>query len=316
MVHCPSCGTLNRGGYCNDRCVFIMQTRTLTERKPEMKINYMILKDSIVVNFDAQTISINKRDSRYNNVLLAIKEGRLEDIPELASVKKTLEIAGFQVVNGLVTVDGKALPDALNSSIVEFMEQGLPFAPLLKFWDNLKLNPSFNSKEMLYSFLEHNGHPLTEDGHFIAYRGVTTNFKDKHTGKFDNSPGAICEMPREDVDDNPNNTCSSGLHVAAFKYASDFGPVVVEVKVNPKDVVAVPVDYDGTKMRVCRFEVLAETEKMRDETVYGVDKTEREEVTHLDDEDESDIDMNWYQSEEFYDSYGDDDDSGDPRDTW
>lgn len=311
MSHCPSCGALNRGGYCNDRCVFMMQVQTLIERKNEMKVNYMILKDSIVLNYDAKTISINKRDGRYNNVLLAIKEDRLQDIPDLASVKNTLETAGFKVVDGQVTVDGKTLPNALNRRIVEFMEQGLPFQPLLKFWANLKLNPSFNSKEMLYSFLEHNGHPLTEDGHFIAYRGVTEDFKDKHTRKFDNSPGQVCEMPREDVDDNPNNTCSTGLHVAAFKYASDFGPKVVEVKVNPKDVVAVPVDYDGTKMRVCKFEVLAETEKMREEVVYGVDLVDNE---TFEDDDETDVDMDWYQSEEYYDSYDDDSSWADQND--
>jgi len=149
---------------------------------------------------------------------------------------------------------------------------------------------------MLYSFLEHNGHPLTEGGHFIAYRGVTEDFKDMHTRTFNNSPGSVCEMPREEVDDNPNNTCSTGLHVASFKYASDFGPKVVEVKINPKDVVAVPVDYNGIKMR--------------EETVYGVDKTEQQIVNEIEDDD---TDMDWYDS--YYDSYDyddgfDDDDNG------
>jgi len=31
----------------------------------------------------------------------------------------------------------------------------------------------------------------------------------------------------------------------------------VLVKVNPKDVVSVPVDYNNTKMRVCRYEVIS-----------------------------------------------------------
>lgn len=268
-------------------------------------VNYMILKQSIVVNYDSKTTTINKSDTRYNLILSAIKEGRLEDIPKLLSVKDIIENNGMQVINGQVTLDGKPLPNSLNQRILEFMEQGLPFEPLIKFWENLRLNPSFNSKQMLYSFLEHNGHPLTEDGHFIAYRGVTENFKDMHTRTFDNSPGSVCEMPREDVDDNPNNTCSTGLHVASFKYASDFGPKVVEVKINPKDVVAVPVDYNGTKMRVCKFEVLAETHKMREETVYGVDKTEQQIVNEIEDDN---TDMDWYDS--YYNSYTDDDNGG------
>jgi hypothetical protein len=81
-------------------------------------------------------------------------------------------------------------------------------------------------------------------------------------------------MARDLVDDNPNNTCSAGLHVACFDYAKGFGSRLVEVKVNPRDVVCVPTDYNGTKMRTCRFEVVAECVKMRTEELYGHDKTE------------------------------------------
>jgi hypothetical protein len=147
---------------------------------------------------------------------------------------------------------------------LKFKEQKLPYKALLKFWDNLKKNPSFNSRKMLFKFLEHNGHPLTSDGCFIAYRGVTEDFKDVHTKTFDNKPGSVCEMPRSQVNDNPNETCSDGLHVACFDYAKGFGPKLVEVKVNPIDVVCVPVDYNGTKMRVCRFEVIQEGTVIKD----------------------------------------------------
>jgi hypothetical protein len=148
------------------------------------------------------------------------------------------------------------------------MEAQMPVDILTKFWRNLKANPSFNSRKMLYKFLEHNGHPLTEDGCFIAYRGVTEDFKDLHTQTFNNAVGQVVEVSRSEVDDNPNNTCSNGLHVACHDYAKGFGPKLIEVKVNPKDVVTVPVDYNGTKMRVCKFEVMAECENIRMEPVY------------------------------------------------
>jgi hypothetical protein len=79
----------------------------------------------------------------------------------------------------------------------------------------------------------------------------------------DNSVGNIVEVPRSQVDDNPNNTCSHGLHVATMSYASTFGSgddKILDVEVSPSDVVAVPTDYDGTKMRVCRFKVVAESQ--------------------------------------------------------
>lgn len=234
-----------------------------------MKVNYIILNNSVVLNFAGKTLSVKKEDGRYKDIILAIKENRLADIPKLADVKEYFNTKGFEIKDGLLHVDGEALPEALSRRVLDFREQGLPFEPLLKFWTNLKANPSFNSRQMLYKFLEHNGHPLTEDGCFIAYRGVTDDFKDLHTRKFDNSVGKVCEVPRQSVDDNPNNTCSSGLHVACFEYANGFGPKLIEVKVNPLDVVAVPTDYNGTKMRVCKFEVVSVGEKIRTESLYN-----------------------------------------------
>jgi hypothetical protein len=35
---------------------------------------------------------------------------------------------------------------------------------------------------------------------------------------------------------------------------------ILDVEVSPADVVAVPTDYNGTKMRVCRFKVVAESQ--------------------------------------------------------
>jgi hypothetical protein len=71
-------------------------------------------------------------------------------------------------------------------------------------------------------------------------------------------------MDRSKVDDDPQHTCSSGLHVCADEYlkgyatGSDNRTLVVEV--NPADVVAVPYDYNFSKMRVCRYKVLAQIE--------------------------------------------------------
>lgn len=261
-------------------------------------VNYHVLMNSVVVNFNGKTVSIHKDDPRYKNVLLAIKESRLDTIPDLVDIATTLSKQGFDVVNNSVQVDGQELPKALSDRIIEFSTQGLPFAPLLKLWDNLKTNPSFNSKQMLYKFLEHNGHPITEDGCFIAYRGVTEDFKDLHTRTFNNNIGSVCEMPRSEVDDNPDNTCSSGLHVACYDYANGFGPKMVEVKVNPKDVVCVPKDYNGTKMRVCKFEVVNVCEVINTDSLYGHKL--------------KDFNIDFFEDDlEYYDQFWDDDDFSD-----
>jgi hypothetical protein len=226
-------------------------------------MNYIILPNSLVLNHNGTTTTIIKDDGRYAQIIEKIKEGKLDEIIPLLSISNALSERGFEIVHGLVHINGEALPDALSQRVLDFYNNNLPFQPLLKFWAKLKANPSFNSRQMLYKFLEHNGHPITTEGNFIAYRAVRSDFLDKHTGKMDNSVGNIVEVPRSQVDDNPNNVCSHGLHVATMSYASTFGSgddKILDVEVDPADVVAVPTDYNGTKMRVSRFKVVAESQ--------------------------------------------------------
>lgn len=257
-------------------------------------LNYHVLNDSIVLNYNGKSLIIASDDGRYGDVLTCIRNGTLDRIPEIVEVERAFAGSGVELRDGLLWEGENPFPAELSERILKFKEQKLPYKPLLKFWDNLKKNPSFNSRKMMFAFLEHNGHPLTQDGCFIAYRGVTEDFRDKHTKKFNNAPGSICEMPRQDVNDNPNETCSHGLHVACFDYAKGFGEKLVEVKVNPSDVVCVPVDYNGTKMRVCKFEVIQECAALLDRLVYDKEEVieeEEEEFEEFDDLDDAEEDF-------------------------
>lgn len=230
-------------------------------------VSYHVLPNSIVVNHKGKNWSLNKADARFKPVLDAIKANKLDEIPKLLDVSKVYGVAGLKVKDNNLWLDGEQLHGVLADRILSLQNEGLPFEPLVKFARKLKKNPSMNSREQLYKFLEHNGHPLTSEGNFIAYRGVREDFKDVHTGTFDNSVGSICEMKRSEVDDNSNNTCSKGLHVAAFEYAKTFGQRLVEVEVDPQDVVCVPTDYNGTKMRTCKFKVVSLCEGLNESTL-------------------------------------------------
>ncbi len=118
------------------------------------------------------------------------------------------------------------------------------------------------SRRELYLFLEAANLPITDDGCFMAYKAVRGDFRDKHSGKFDNSPGVTHQMPREHVDDDRERTCSYGFHAAAYEYARNFlgagGDKLVAVKINPADVVSVPSDYNNQKLRCCKYSVMFE----------------------------------------------------------
>jgi len=236
------------------------------KKKPQ--VNIYKLNSTIVVNYQGKTHNIHASDLRFESVSQAYANDQLHLIPELVDLELQFKKKGLTIKDGVVFLNGDALPDALSKRVINFAHSNLSLDTIVKFWENLKQNPSFNSRQMLFRFLEKNGYPLTKDGCFVAYRGVREDFKDVHSNSFDNSVGSICEISRENVDDNPNNTCSHGLHVASWDYARNFGQVRIEVKVNPKDVVCVPNDYNGTKMRVCKFEVLAVTNEMNESEIY------------------------------------------------
>lgn len=239
------------------------------------KVNFLRTKNTVHINYEGKHTEVTVGDRNYTHICELLGQRRENEVLALLNWTPAVTVEEF-IKGSLVLVDGvlkdmegNTLPTVLAERMQELRNENFPIDTLVKFWDNLKQNPSKNSKEQLYKFLEQNGHPLTEDGCFIAYRGVTADFKDPRTRTFDNSPGSVCRMNREDVDPNPNQTCSRGLHVAAWGYAQGFSAVTVEVKVNPRDVVAVPKDYNGQKMRVCEFTVLRRCENLNNSTVYG-----------------------------------------------
>lgn len=233
------------------------------------KVKWCITDQNITVNFDGQTHIVARTDALAERLIKALKENRDNDIPNLVSAAKRIEDFSkgtFVVRDGQILVNGQPAPSALGNKILKFSNEGLPYQPLVRFAENLQKNPSFRAVNELFQFLDKNDHPLTENGCFIAYKRVRHDFKDIYTGTMDNSVGTMVEMPRNKVNEDPNETCSYGLHVANWHYAHTIysqaaRDVMLEVEVNPADVVAVPVDYNQSKMRVCKYKVLGVVDK-------------------------------------------------------
>jgi hypothetical protein len=166
------------------------------------------------------------------------------------------------IVDGVVHFNNEPMVNVMTDRLLDMMGQGFDINPLAKFIENLMQNPSRTAVNELYLFLESGKLPITPDGHFLAYKRVRDNFHDIYTGKFNHAPGSVLEMPRNSVDDKRDNTCSTGFHFCSIKYLPQFGggngDRVVIVKINPKDVVSIPSDYNNTKGRTCRYEVVGE----------------------------------------------------------
>lgn len=235
-----------------------------------MPLATIITNDGVTVAFNGYIRQVRSDSSMFKHVLDLIKQKVSDTVlmnaMDLASKIKSHASGLFDIgTDGLVYIAGEGLPDSLSKRILAFANEGFDFEPLVKFWNNCKQNPDPRAKTDLYAFLEQNGIPITSDGCFIGYRAIRNDWYDKYTGKILNNIGAVVTMKRELCDPDPKVTCSRGLHIAAYPYAKfSYGSGddrIIECKVNPEDVVAIPDDYNGQKMRVCKYVVMAENKE-------------------------------------------------------
>lgn len=226
-------------------------------------IAYTITDNAIVFMLDGRTYTIKRGDSRFEEVRQAIRMGKVDTIPTLLDLKGKLvseSNGGIYLLNGILRCDNYIIPPLLATRITQMFKEGFSTEPLIKFLSNLMENPSKIAQNELYGFIEACQLPITADGHFLAYKMVRNNFKDIYSGSMDNSVGQVLTMPRDSVDDNRNHTCSRGLHFCSEGYLGHYGTCnvdqVVIVKINPRDVVSIPSDYNNAKGRACRYEVV------------------------------------------------------------
>ena len=76
------------------------------------------------------------------------------------------------------------IPEFLAKKLLEYIDKGLAVEPLVNFWKHTLLNPDKSVRQQLFGFLEHNGHPITDKGYFLAYKAVKVARKyDAETGR-------------------------------------------------------------------------------------------------------------------------------------
>lgn len=233
------------------------------------KISFVISRDSVGFQLDGNPVTISKTHMNYHNIVAVLETGDIEAVrPLLVPIKQAIADSS----DGSITFDadklwfeGEELHNAMVPIIIGLIRDGLSVQPLTNFLRNALENPSARAREEMYGFVEAGNMPVTPDGYFIAYKMVQDDFTDIRTGSMDNSPGAVVKMKRADVDPNKNQTCSHGLHFAALEYVvngsygcRDFGHRLVALKINPRDVVAIPADYNNSKGRACQYLVLRE----------------------------------------------------------
>lgn len=180
-----------------------------------------------------------------------------------------------------ILFDGNVIHSVLANQIQRAVESGeADWKPLVAFWEKLESNPLEHSKQQAYRWLSTHDFKITESGDVVAYKGVrnvgldqyssisSSSLPDAPSAYVDGVPvpplsvvrqtiGSVVTMPREEVKHDPAVACHRGLHVGDWSYASSFAKgAVLEVHVNPRDIVSVPSDSSSRKVRTCRYQVV------------------------------------------------------------
>jgi len=250
----------------------------------------IITEDGITL-FDKNMapVHVSKIHPRYLEIYdLAIDDcidAALSLVDMKAAIEAVLCDTELEIRNDTIYYQDNCLEGHLGKKLMMFLEKDIDITPLYEFTKNLYMNPSYRAVTELFGFLESSGLPITADGHFMAYKKVTNEYKDIFTRTFDNNIGAKLSMPRYKVNEDKDKTCSAGLHFAAHQYADSFGTgPLMAIKINPADVVAIPTDYNNQKGRCCAYEVVAEVHgpTLEEEPVYDEDPYEAEDEDYTD----------------------------------
>lgn len=241
-------------------------------------MKYIINTQAIVLYINNRILKIEKTDARYASVIKVLNLPQEQQESEILNIitdrkkKDDAKSKGFIITEDSVLYNKQKIPDVLAKKVRSIYNEGLPLDLFAAFWSNLSLNPSQTSVNELYDFLAYKELPITEDGCFLAYKGVRSNYYSVNgnsetqviRGKVDNGfhiyngVGEYIEVLRRNVDDDRSQHCSTGLHAGSLDYARNFAERLIVVKINPKDVVSVPSDYNFQKLRCCAYTVVAD----------------------------------------------------------
>ena len=250
--------------------------------------SYIILNNSLVVVTGGKQYTLESTHPSYSKVIDAIKAGDWDTIPDLADVGKYINKTGqnkITVVDGVVMYGNDQMHNTLTTRLLDMLREGFDIAPMIALLENLMANPTGTAIDEFYLFIEGSKLPITEDGCILAYKRVDNNYRDCYSHSVMNKPYSIMSiaeaghgpwiagdvttevvdgytvvsMPRQAVDADRSRECSTGLHFCSLAYLNNFkegsGHIIL-VKINPRDIVAIPHDYDNTKGRCWKYTVI------------------------------------------------------------
>lgn len=294
---------------------------------------------------DGDSETIPETHVSFQPIIDLLISGKATD-DEIRDLTRVLETVArkMSALSERVSIDGTDVyfdGDPLAGELTEvikslFAEGNTNFKPLVNFLEKCKQNPSQQSVDDLYRWIKKGDLVIDPDGDIIAYKGVG---KDKDgnpqsihkgnafvdgievNGNIPNRPGSVVSMARSLVVDDPHIGCSVGLHAGTHDYAMQYldwnnETTLILVKINPRDVVSVPVDEQDRKMRVARYTVLTQIEARLKSAVYQPAPDDSDHPWYADDDEDETVE-DYFDADEYEDDeYEDDEESWEDFADW
>lgn len=231
-----------------------------------------------VKNKETLTVILNNNEviifpssfSLYKNVMKAIEENDEKTIKLLSDYSKEIYKGNIVINDSTFKIGELELHEDVvkDNKLFQFIKQlkeaGLTDSHIERvkpFIKNMFDNPFIDAVEELFDYCCVHDFVITKDGCFLAYKNVDKNYNSIHASPdgthLNHSIGSIVKEKYYDTD--RTQTCSKGLHFCSKGYLKYYpGDRTVIVKVNPKDVVSIPIDYSFMKGRCREYKVIAE----------------------------------------------------------
>lgn len=213
------------------------------------------------------------------HILELCKKAKWGEIETLNNINKAIMNSKNVIVEkDAIKIDGVSVSNT-NTPIMKFIkilqEKGVVDSEINRikpFLENMFKNPFIDAVHEIYDYCKAMDFEITDDGCFLAYKKVRKDLGSVFdNGKTKHKIGEYTEVKMYDTE--RTNVCSKGLHFCSKSYLQHYpGDVIIIVKVNPKDVVSIPVDYNFAKGR-CRKYLVVGILGDKNKTLKDVDES-------------------------------------------
>lgn len=156
------------------------------------------------------------------------------------------------VAHGSIKYRGRAINNGSVQRILDLQRDGLPIESEALCLASLMRHDDARVIGALEDYVQKWNIPRTSDGRLVLAKRVRDDFMDAHTGTVDWSVGNTVRVSWSDIERDPAQTCSKGLHACPVDALHNFsGSKTIELYIWPEHIGALPNDYlSNGKIRV------------------------------------------------------------------